>query len=120
LGQGRATNNYNIAAGFWNKSSWQNAAGFMPTIGTWYQSVGTYDGSTITQYTNGSSIATQTASSIATDTTQPIRIACRWDSQNAPTDFFPGNIGVIRIYNRALTQTEVTQNFNATRWRYGI
>jgi hypothetical protein len=31
-----------------------------------------------------------------------------------------GNIGQVKIYNRALTQQEILQNFNATRFRYGI
>jgi len=33
---------------------------------------------------------------------------------------FNGRIGQILIYNRALTQQEILQNFNATRFRYGI
>jgi hypothetical protein len=33
---------------------------------------------------------------------------------------FNGNIGQVQIYNRALTQQEILQNFNATRFRYGI
>jgi hypothetical protein len=33
---------------------------------------------------------------------------------------FLGNIGNVSIYNRALTQQEITQNFNALRGRYGI
>ena len=31
-----------------------------------------------------------------------------------------GNIGQVQIYNRALSQQEILQNFNATRFRYGI
>jgi hypothetical protein len=31
-----------------------------------------------------------------------------------------GRIGPVKIYNRALTQTEVIQNFNAIRGRYSI
>lgn len=31
-----------------------------------------------------------------------------------------GSISMIRLYNKALTATEVLQNFNATRGRYGI
>jgi hypothetical protein len=122
LGQGRATNNYNLAAGFWVKSTntWNNAAGFMPTVSTWYQSVGTYDGSTITQYTNGASIATQAATGNSGETTQPIRIACRWDDQAQTLDYFPGSISIIRIYNRALTSGEVFQNYTAQRGRHGI
>ena len=33
---------------------------------------------------------------------------------------FNGNIGQVKIYNRALTEQEILQNFNATRFRYGI
>lgn len=31
-----------------------------------------------------------------------------------------GNISIIQIYNRALSESEIRQNFNATRGRYGI
>lgn len=31
-----------------------------------------------------------------------------------------GDIGMIMVYNRALTQAEITQNFNATRGRFGV
>ncbi len=34
--------------------------------------------------------------------------------------YFNGNIGQVQIYNRALTPQEIAQNFNATRYRYGI
>jgi hypothetical protein len=33
---------------------------------------------------------------------------------------FNGYISIIRMYNKGLTQTEISQNFNATRSRYGI
>jgi hypothetical protein len=45
-----------------------------------------------------------------------IKIA--WD--DATARYFNGNISVAMLYNRALTSTEVTQNFNALRGRYGI
>jgi hypothetical protein len=35
-------------------------------------------------------------------------------------DFFNGNISQVQIYNRALSATEVMQNFNAMRERYNI
>lgn len=31
-----------------------------------------------------------------------------------------GNIGLVRVYNRVLSATEVAQNFNATRRRFGV
>ena len=36
------------------------------------------------------------------------------------TQFFPGNISNVQLYNRALTASEVAQNFNAIRSRYGL
>ena len=38
----------------------------------------------------------------------------------SPTLFFNGNIANASIYNRALSSSEVLQNFNATRARFGI
>jgi len=32
----------------------------------------------------------------------------------------PGELSNIMIYNRALSNTEISQNFNALRGRYGI
>ena len=34
--------------------------------------------------------------------------------------FFQGNIGQVQIYNRALSATEILQNYNATRKRFGL
>jgi hypothetical protein len=34
--------------------------------------------------------------------------------------YFPGSIYSMQIYNRALSQSEIQQNFNATRSRYGV
>jgi hypothetical protein len=38
----------------------------------------------------------------------------------AEGNYFTGNQAQTKIYNRALTATEIAQNFNATRSRYGI
>jgi hypothetical protein len=35
-------------------------------------------------------------------------------------NYFGGNIASTQIYNRALNPSEVLQNFNATRARFGI
>jgi hypothetical protein len=47
-------------------------------------------------------------------TTLPYQVASPGGS------WFPGRIPLIRMYNRALTASEVQQNFNAIRGRYGI
>jgi hypothetical protein len=30
------------------------------------------------------------------------------------------DVGTVRVYNREITSSEVTQNFNVTKGRYGI
>ena len=36
------------------------------------------------------------------------------------SSFFQGNIAQTQIYNRALSATEIKQNYNATKGRYGL
>lgn len=52
----------------------------------------------------------------ATSRTDAIRIATADTTQY----FFAGRIASARIYNRALSASEVNQNFNANRRRFGI
>lgn len=43
------------------------------------------------------------------------------DGESSPSWYpFKGRIGPVKIYNRTLSATEVSQNFNAIRGRYGI
>jgi hypothetical protein len=35
-------------------------------------------------------------------------------------DYFSGSVGALQIYNRALTQQEILQNYNATKSRFGL
>ena len=55
--------------------------------------------------------------------------ATGFDVSNNPTyiaknpgynEYWNGNIGTVLIYNRALSEAEIKQNFNATRGRFGI
>ena len=65
-------------------------------------------------YINGVSDATATFTSPLSGTiTSNIRIGLY-------AGYFSGNIPVAKIYNRVLSQTEVSQNFNALRGRYSL
>ncbi|AOO11694.1 hypothetical protein ES420910_217 [Cyanophage S-RIM44] len=85
------------------------------TTGQWYHFVGTFDGaSTTTLYINGTQDVQQTnMSNQPTTNSSAIRLG-------EYAGFMDGRIGQSRIYNRALTATEVSQNFNATRSKYGV
>jgi len=39
---------------------------------------------------------------------------------NNPTQFYPGHIASCKIYNKVLTASEILQNYNATKTRFGL
>ena len=119
LGTNNAPSSYALAGGYYN-GAWRTTSGFTPTLNTWYQSVVTYDGSKITQYTNGVSQSTLTYSGTP-QSGGKVRIARRWDdSDTVSSNFFNGDISIIRIYTISLTSTQVLQNFNAIKQRYSL
>lgn len=118
MGTNRATSNYNLCVGFFD-GAWRNTNGFAPSLNTWYHVVGTYDGTTVKQYVNNA-LDTSLTYSGTPQSGGEVRIGRRWDDTVSSANLFPGKISVIRIYNRALTVNEISQNFSATRSRYGI
>jgi hypothetical protein len=82
---------------------------------TWYNAVGTYNGSNKTIYINGLQDSTF-ASSVNGNSPTTWGIGAR----NTGARNFQGNIPQASIYNRALSASEVSQNFNALRGRFGV
>lgn len=79
IGTNNAPSNYNLAVGYFN-GAWRTTTGFIPQTNVWYQVVGTYDGSTIRQYVNGSASG-GTLNYIGTSQSGgEIRLMRRWDS----------------------------------------
>lgn len=111
-----------IKAGYYNavNAGWHETTGFIPVIGTWYQMVGTFDGTTITTYVNGSSYATAAGDGASTANGAPTRIARRWDGPESAQHYFPGSVAIVKIYNEALNAGQVSGTFNANRSRFGI
>jgi hypothetical protein len=119
MGTNNAPTSYNICIGFFN-GAWRNTTGFSPTLNIWYHVIGTYDGATVRQYVNGN-LDTQLSYVGTSQSGGEIRIARRWDEvSNNSANFFSGDISVARIYNRALTAIEVTQNYNALKTRFNL
>jgi prepilin-type N-terminal cleavage/methylation domain-containing protein len=87
----------------------------------WTHVVGTYDSSglrTMKLYVNSllnTTLNGPTTPNYPSDRNLNIG---RWTGGG--TQYFNGNIASTKIYNRALTQDEIQQNFNATKGRFGL
>jgi hypothetical protein len=91
------------------------------TQNVWVNLTGTYDGTTLTLYKNGSSVSTAAGGGRTVNFTSPsINGNIRVGSLTSGNDFFSGNVAIVQIYNRALSATEVFQNYNAQKGRFGL
>lgn len=72
------------------------------SLATWYHIVGTYDGSLMSLYVDGQLAATQPASIQIGQNNMPLSIGGRLGINS-----FNGVIDEVRVYNRALTETEI-------------
>jgi len=86
---------------------------------TWVNYVGTYDFSNLRLYRNGIEIASAVETTTPTSTNDIASIGNRVVT-NRSDRAYAGLLSSAKIYNRALTASEVQQNFKALRGRYGI
>jgi hypothetical protein len=90
------------------------------SVGKWYMGTLTYDNTTARLYLNGVQTgSTTTGGPVTLNSTQILTIGRR-DPAASGAAYFNGNIAQTTIYNRALSATEIQQNFNATRSRFSI
>lgn len=83
--------------------------------GVWYHMVGTSSGTDHVLYLNGAAVGSSSGGSTFYSSTEGYRVAAATFHT-----YHNGPISIARLYNRGLTASEVLQNFNATRGRYGI
>ncbi len=109
---------------YWDGSSYRGIQGNNNsiTMNTWVMLTATsstnsvndmkvYQNSVLTSYTNRGTGIPNTIDY----NTLSMKIGARGDG-----GYFTGNIAQVSIYNRALSATEISQNFNATKSRYGL
>lgn len=89
---------------------------FSTILNVWYNLVGTYDGTTLKLYYNGVLDNTLVSSFSFNNTDLNIGAG----PEVGADGYFNGNIADVKIYNRALSDSEVLKNFNALRGRFGI
>ena len=87
----------------------------------WYNSVGTWDPSTgsMKLYVNGE-LDAQTTKAQTTTISGLSNLFIGARSSSSYSEEFIGNIACVYVYSKTLTASEIQQNFNALRGRFGI
>jgi hypothetical protein len=86
----------------------------------WYQVVGTYTSGTRRLYINGVLVNSDTQSGTIATNAGGMSIGAYGGYTGGKSYFYNGNQSICRVYNRALSAAEISQNFNALRGRYGV
>lgn len=91
-------------------------------IGTsiWTQVVGTYTAGDRRIYVNGVQVASDSLSYTIPTNTNGCSIGVYGGYNGGRGYYYNGSIGSVKVYNRALSASEVLQNFNAQRRMYGV
>jgi hypothetical protein len=90
---------------------------------TWYYFVSTFNDTSNLNviYKNASNVGSASPATAFSVLAERLCVgAVTTGGLNAVNSFFKGYIGEVHIYDRDLTSAEVTQNFNATKTRYGL
>jgi len=111
------------AGGTWR--TWVSLGGTFstqPTTGVWYHICGTYNKSTISLYQNGVLLSGRSAIGdiLYSSGINASWIGRRWQTSVSEGTYFSGSIASLSVYNRALSASEISQNFEATRERFGV
>jgi hypothetical protein len=95
---------------------WQAVTYTVPDITVFAQYVMTYNAGTIDAYHNGLRVTGGSLGATLTSDTGVIEIG----KDEGIARYLNGNIANVQLYNRALTATEILNNYNATRARFAL
>jgi hypothetical protein len=110
-------NNGNLAFSTWGGVNTEDLiSSYSVPKNTWKYVVGSINNKNIKLYADGTNVLNSSITSTPTVTSTKLRLA----TTDYPGRLLNTRISIVQVYNRELTQTEVSQNFNALRNRYGI
>jgi hypothetical protein len=105
------------SAGFLRNNAWQSTANYSLSQNAWYQMVGTFNGTDLNLYVNNNLVQSAGASGIPISGGQGMTLM----SESLETYAFrSGRLSIVRIYNTALSNVQIDQNYQAVRSRFGI
>jgi len=89
------------------------------TTGAWHHVVGTWDGSTVRVYVDGSIGGTTASTSSMNNSSLPTLIGGIQTAAGGYVDGdWNGKVASVKSYNRALSAIEILQNYNALKHRF--
>jgi len=117
-----------IITGLWNGTAiTRDVAGSGTLTGAWKHVVRTYDGTTLRGYLNGSNGGggvAMTFDSPNDDGESSWYLAFGAEDittyNSSTAGWLSGRVGIMRVYNRALSGAEVTSNYNDAKGIYGL
>ncbi len=86
--------------------------------GNWHHAVGTRTSTSTSLYVDGNLQTTSTSAAIDLSTASKLFIGRTGNNQAVEGVSFNGSISNVKLYNRALSATEVLQNYNALKNRF--
>jgi hypothetical protein len=112
IGDVQGLNNGTYNGGFYN-SGWSIGTNITFTTNLWTNIQVTWDGTNLKTYKNTSLLGTTTPGVSSVNSGLAYRIGRGWDDTTG-LGYVRGEIGEIRIYNYAITSTQVTSDYNSS------
>jgi len=110
--------------GLWGGAGIIKDTGSALSYNTWYHMVITYDATTLKGYINGAEVASATITYSSPHDDSLTAHHLLWGAGAATNmgdgTYFNGRMGIIRVYDRALSGAEVTSNYNNAKSIYGL
>jgi len=89
--------------------------------GNWHLLTGVYNGSDVLFYVDGELKASETTSGELDSVTDAhFTVGSRYHADGDPTQNYAGKIDEVRIYNRALSSSEIQAYYNRTKGVFGL
>jgi hypothetical protein len=108
-------NNGGFTAGFFD-GGWRVTSTYTFTPNNWYYIVGTYDGTSLSLYVNNTLVDSANYSPGAISSNGGIRLMRRWDLP----DYWDGYLATVEIYDRSLSQTQISSKWDLTKSRFEL
>jgi hypothetical protein len=105
---------FKIFGGFFIYPIWYYTDGFTPEINTWYNVILTYDEVDLNLYLDGALYSSTDYSLQVSSGGLGINIGKRFDLP----EFIDGQIDIVRVWNDALSSTQILNNYNSISPRY--